>query len=143
MHSDYHRPTDDWQKINFFGEEEVCKYVYDIALAIDDLPEKPDYVKVESHSNRNETRAKVSVGTIPEFGYNGSGYKISGVSEGGPAQKAGMKGGDIIVKFGPKTVNNIYDFMYAIGDYKAGDKVDVVVQRDGKDITLNVELEAK
>ena len=54
-----------------------------------------------------------------------------------------MKAGDIIVKFGPKTVGNIYDFMYAVQDYKAGDKVDVVVQRDGKEMTFNVELIAK
>ena len=144
MHSDYHKPSDDWQKINFTGEEDVCKYVDDIAMAIDKFETRPDYVKVEAPSaNRRETRARVSVGTVPEFGYNGNGYKISGVTDGGPAAKAGMKGGDVIVKFGPKTVNNIYDFMYAIGDYKAGDKVDVVVLRDGKEVTLNVELEAK
>ena len=144
MHSDYHKPSDDWEKINFTGEEDVCKYVDDIAMAIDQFEKRPDYVKVEAPSeNRRETRAKVSVGTVPEFGYNGSGYKISGVTDGGAAAKAGMKGGDVIVKFGPKTVNNIYDFMYAIGDYKAGDKVDVVVLRDGKEVTLKVELQAK
>jgi len=54
-----------------------------------------------------------------------------------------MKAGDIIIKFGQKSVNNIYDFMYAMGDYKSGDKVDVVVLRDGKEVTLYVELETK
>jgi hypothetical protein len=142
-HSDYHKPSDDWDKINFSGEENVANFVFDVAYAVDQFEKRPDYVKVEEPTNRGAPRSRVTVGTVPEFGYNGTGYKISGVTEGGPAAKAGMKSGDIMIKFGPKTVNNIYDFMYAIGEYKAGDKVDVVVLRDGKEVTLNVELEAK
>jgi aminopeptidase YwaD len=142
-HSDYHKPTDDWDKINFKGEENIANYVFDIALTIDQNEKRPDYVKVSEPTNRGMTHSKVSVGTVPEFGYNGSGYKLSGVTEGGPAAKAGMKGGDIIIKFGQKTIGNIYDFMSAMGDYKAGDKVDVVVLRDGKEITFSVELATK
>jgi len=142
-HSDYHKPSDTPDKINTVGEAKVVKYVFDLALAIDNESKRPDYVKVEEPVNRGAARARVSVGTVPEFGYNGSGYKLSGVTEGGPAAKAGMKSGDIITKFGTKTVNNIYDFMYAIGEYKAGDKVDVTIQREGKEIMLNVELIAK
>jgi aminopeptidase YwaD len=142
-HSDYHKPTDDWDKINFKGEENIANYVFDIALAVDQSEKRPDYVKVNEPSNRGMTRSKVSVGTVPEFGYNGNGYKLSGVTEGGPAAKAGLKGGDIIIKFGPKTIGNIYDFMSAMREYKAGDKVDVVVLRDGKEITFNLELATK
>ncbi len=142
-HTDYHKPSDDWDKINFSGQENVTNYVYDVAYSIDQFEKRPDYVKVEEPTNRGAPRSRVTVGTVPEFGYNGNGYKLSGVTEGGPGAKAGMKTGDIIIKFGLKTVNNIYDFMYAIGDYKAGDKVDVVVLRDGKEVTLNVELAAK
>ncbi len=143
-HSDYHKPSDTADKINNDGEAKVAKYVFDIADAIDLQDKRPDFVKVqEPVSERRETKTRVTVGTVPEFGYNGSGYKISGVTEGGPAEKAGMKAGDIIVKFGEKTIGNIYDFMYAIGAYKAGDKVDVVVLRDGKEMTLNLELMAK
>jgi hypothetical protein len=145
MHADYHKPSDTPDKINTSGEEKVAKYVLDIALAVDDFAKRPDFVKVDEPSNRGggSTRARVSVGTVPEFGYNGAGYKISGVTENGPASKAGMKPGDIIVKFGAKIVNNIYDFMYAIGDYKAGDKVNVTVLREGKEVQLIVELVAK
>jgi len=142
-HPDYHKPSDDWDKINFPGEEKVGNFVFDIAYAIQQFETKPDYVKVAEPTNLGVPRSKITVGTVPEFGYNGNGYKLSGVTEGGPAAKAGMKAGDIIVKFGPKTVNNIYDFMYAMGDYKAGDKVDVVVLRDGKEVILYVELVTK
>jgi aminopeptidase YwaD len=143
-HTDYHKPSDTADKINNDGESKVVKYVFDIADALDSQENRPDFVKVvESTNERRETKSRVTVGTVPEFGYNGTGYKLSGVTEGGPAAKAGMKSGDIIVKFGKKTIANIYDFMYAMGDYKAGDKVDVVVQREGKEVTLNVELMAK
>jgi aminopeptidase YwaD len=142
-HTDYHKPSDKPEKINIAGEEKVVNYVFDIASAIDQMEKRPDYIKVEEPASRPTGRARVTVGTVPEFGYNGTGYKISGVTEGSPAAKVGIKSGDIIVKFGPKTVGNIYDFMYAMQDYKGGDKVDIVVQRDGKEITFNVELIAK
>lgn len=143
-HSDYHKPTDDADKINTIGEASVANYVFDIAVAVDQLDKRPEYVKVEEPAARAEGgRTRVTVGTVPEFGYNGTGYKISGVTEGSPAAKAGMKAGDIIIKFATKMVGNIYDFMYAVQDFKAGDKVDVVVLRDGKDMTFNVELIAK
>lgn len=144
-HSDYHKPSDDADKINFDGEAKVANYVFDIALAVDKLEKRPEYVKVEEPAARpgGGGKTRVTVGTVPEFGYNGNGYKLSGATEGSPAAKAGMKPGDIIIKFGPKTVGNIYDFMYAVQDYKAGDKVDIVALRDGKEMTFNVELIAK
>ncbi|MDF1611067.1 M28 family peptidase [Stygiobacter electus] len=142
-HNDYHKPSDDVDKINFTGEEKVLNFVFDIGNEIQQLPEKPDYVKVVEQAQRPTGRARVTVGTVPEFGYNGNGYKLSGTTEGGPAAKAGLKSGDIIIKFGPKSVGNIYDFMYAVQDYKAGDKVDVIVLRDGKEMTFTLELIAK
>lgn len=143
-HSDYHKPTDDADKINTIGEASVANYVFEIAIAVDQLDKRPEYVKVEEPAARaGGGRTRVTVGTVPEFGYNGTGYKISGVTEGSPAAKAGMKAGDIIIKFATKTVGNIYDFMYAVQDFKAGDKVDIVALRDGKEMTFNVELIAK
>jgi hypothetical protein len=145
-HTDYHKPSDDADKINFEGESKVANFVFDIALAVNNAEKRPDYVKVEEPINQRAGgggRTRVTVGTVPEFGYNGNGYKISGVTDGSPAAKAGIKAGDIIIKFGSKTVGNIYDFMYAVQDYKAGDKVDIVVQRDGKEMTFNCELVAR
>lgn len=142
-HSDYHKPSDDIDKINFAGEEKILKFVFDIANEIQKAEKRLDYVKVQEAAQRPTGRSRVTVGTVPEFGYSGNGYKLSGTTEGSPAAKAGMKAGDIIIKFGPKTVGNIYDFMYAVQDYKAGDKVDVVAIRDGKETTFTLELIAK
>lgn len=142
-HSDYHKPSDDVDKINFAGEEKILKYVFDITKEIQKAEKRLDYVKVQEVAQRPTGRARVTVGTVPEFGYSGNGYKLSGTTEGSPAAKAGMKAGDIIIKFGPKTVGNIYDFMYAVQDYKAGDKVDVVALREGKETTFTLELISK
>ncbi|MDH7604586.1 MAG: M28 family peptidase [Melioribacter sp.] len=140
IHSDYHRPSDDADKINYDGASDVIKFVFDIANEIQNYDAKIDFVKVSETVKRTSTRSRVTVGTIPEFGYNGEGYKISGVTEGGPAEKAGLKSGDIIIKFGPKKISNIYDFMYAISNYKPGDKVDVTILRDEKELTFEVVL---
>lgn len=144
VHEDYHKPSDDWDKINYEGEKEVADYVYSILTGISNLDERPDYVKVEREAPKGGGGyAKVYVGTIPEFGYNGEGFKLGGVSEGGPAQKAGLQGGDIMIKFGEKDVKNIYDFMYGMNDHKPGDVVKVIVLRDGEEKEFDVTLEAK
>jgi hypothetical protein len=142
-HEDYHKPTDDTEKINFKGEEKVLDYVYDIAMDIDNTSERPDYLLVEKEQTGEMFARKVYVGTIPDFASNVDGYKISGVSEGGPAQIAGLKGGDIIIEFGGKKISNIYDFTYALSDFVPGDVVDVVVKRGEEQITFKVKLATK
>ena len=86
---------------------------------------------------------RVYVGTIPDYASQVDGLKLTGVSEGGPAQKAGLQGGDIIIEFGGKKISNIYDYTYALGDFSPGDIVDVVVLRNGEKHTFKVELGAR
>lgn len=142
-HTDYHRPTDDADKINSKGEEEVVKYIYTVSDALDETATKPDYINVP---RKNEGRAfafNVYVGTVPDYATQVDGLRINGVSEGSPAQKAGLQGGDIIIEFGGKKISNIYDYTYALGDHTPGEVVDVVVMRNGEKKTLKVELGAR
>jgi Peptidase family M28/PDZ domain len=141
-HPDYHRPTDTADKINSVGEESVTKYVYQVAESIDENPQKPDYINVPRKDGGRMT-FRVYVGTIPDYASQVDGLKLTGVSEGGPAQKAGLRGGDIIIEFGGKKISNIYDYTYALGDFSPGDIVDVVVLRDGEKHTFKVELGAR
>jgi S1-C subfamily serine protease len=83
------------------------------------------------------------MGTIPDFGEQVQGFKISGVRPGGPADKAGMLGGDIIVKFGSAEIKNLYDFNYALGEHKPGDQVEVVFKRGSETKTTKVTLEKR
>jgi len=142
-HTDYHRPSDDADKINATGEEEVLKYIYDVTNFISTLTEAPDYLLVEKKDMGQMPGRKVWVGTIPDFAGEVDGYKISGVSEGGPAQLGGLQGGDIIIKFGEKKISNIYDFTYAIADFVPGDKVKVIVKRGEEEITFELTLRSK
>jgi len=142
-HPDYHRPSDDADKINFDGEAKVVNYVYDVTSTIVNKNTKPDYVNVPRKEGENIGSWKVYVGTIPDYSANTEGFKISGVSEGGPAQKGGLKGGDIMVKFGDKKITNIYDYVYALKEFVPGDEVDVVVLREGKEMTFHLVLGAR
>ena len=141
-HPDYHRPTDTSDKINSAGEVSVTKYVYQVAESIDENPQKPNYINVPRKEG-GRMAFRVYVGTIPDYASQVDGLKLTGVSEGGPAQKAGLQGGDIIIEFGGKKISNIYDYTYALGDFSPGDIVDVVVLRNGEKHTFKVELGAR
>lgn len=139
-HTDYHKPSDDVDKINAEGEEKVLSYIFNITNYIVNQDAKPDYLVVERKDTGRMTGTRVWVGTIPDFAGNVEGYKLSGVTEGSPAAKAGLQAGDIIIKFGDKKITNIYDFTYAIGNYVPGDKVDVFVLRGVNEMNFNIEL---
>jgi S1-C subfamily serine protease len=84
---------------------------------------------------------RVTLGIVPNMAESGEGLKVDGVNPGGAADKAGIQKGDIIVKFGTRVIKNIYDYTYSLGDHKPGDKVDIVVKRAGKEITLKAEMQ--
>lgn len=138
IHEDYHRPSDDAYKINAEGSEQVLKFAVTVANEIINSEAKPDFVKPNKTETTQRASFKVYVGTIPDYSYTGDGYKISGVSEGSPAQKAGMEKGDILVKLGTKKVANIYDYMGAMADFAPGDTTTLTVLRNGAEKTLNI-----
>jgi aminopeptidase YwaD len=144
IHPDYHRPSDTYDKINYDGEQRVVQFVEAIASDLDETPEQPQYVAVEAPRPMQAGRStRVYMGTIPDFGEQVEGMKLAGVREGGPAAKAGLQAGDIIVKFGRVEVKNLYDFTYALAECKPGDEVDVVVKRGGETKTFRVKLEKR
>jgi hypothetical protein len=142
-HTDYHRPSDDADKINFTGEEKILNYVYDITYKINTSEQKPVYVNVPRKEMGTTGGWKVYVGTIPDYAANVEGFKISGVNEGSPAQKGGIEAGDIMISFGGKKITNIYDYVYALKEHVPGDVVEVIVKRNGEEVELKVELGAR
>ena len=130
LHSDYHRPSDDWEKINFEGERDVLELVRKVVTDLDEDSSRPQYVKVEQpRPTGGEQAIRSYTGTIPDFGEQVEGMKLSGVREGSPAAKAGLIAGDIIIKFGTIDIKNLYDYTFALGEYKPGDEVTVIVKR--------------
>ncbi|MBA4321068.1 MAG: aminopeptidase, partial [Flavobacterium sp.] len=146
LHSDYHKPSDDWNLINYEGEKLVTDYVVRVIKNLDTLSEKPKYTKVEMTASQREGAQRgfrVSFGIMPDFGEDAQGLKISGTRANSPAEKAGLKSGDIIIKFGGKDIKNIYDLTYLLGEFKPGDEVDVIVLRGQDNITMKAKLEAR
>ena len=145
LHKNYNRPTDDPETLNYAGLERISSLAYGIISDLISVDARPEYVKVERNQPEAGSRGtlRAYVGTIPDYTTEGEGVKLSGVIAGGPADKAGLKGGDVIIEFGTKKVENIYDFTYALDAVKIGEPVEVVVMRDGKQVKLKVTPEAR
>ena len=144
-HEDYNRPTDDPDKLNYTGIERIARLAHGIVSDLISADERPEYVRVERSQSEEGSRdtLRAYLGTIPDYTTEGTGVKLSGVRAGGPADKAGLKGGDVIVEFGGQKITNIYDYTYALDAVKIGEPVEVVVLRDGKRVKLTVTPEAR
>lgn len=145
-HEDYHRPTDDADKINYSGLEEITLYAGQILMHVEEDSERPIYVKVENKSGSSGQRESLRayLGTIPDYTAEDiSGVMLSGVRAGAPADKAGLKGGDVIVEFAGQKIANIYDYTYALNAVKINVPVVVVVDRNGKLTEVTVIPEAR
>jgi membrane-associated protease RseP (regulator of RpoE activity) len=149
LHSDYHKPSDDWDKINAEPATQLLAMVGDIVAELAASGERPMFSKVEApgHGSGGDGAGGGGYGpyfgSVPDFGQVETGVKFADISAGSPAEKAGLKPGDILIQFGDKPINNLYDFTYALRDSKVGDEVAVRVLRDGQEITAKVTLEQR
>jgi len=144
-HEDYHRPSDTPDKLNIEGMERIAKFARQIVLDLATVPERPDFARVERSDQGAGSRdsLRAYLGTIPDYSSEVKGVKLSGVRGGSPAEKGGIKGGDIIVDFAGQKIANIYDYTYALDAVKIGVAVKVIVERDGKRVELDVTPEAR
>jgi Zn-dependent M28 family amino/carboxypeptidase len=148
-HDDYHKPSDDWDKINYAGEEILAKYVYRIASDIDTMTVRPPFTHVQmaasSRSNAGgDTRSyTVTLGIVPDVAEGSTGMKISGVLANRAAEKAGLKTGDIITGLAGHKILNVYDYMGVLGELKAGDQVEVIVLRDGATLKVTATMQKR
>jgi hypothetical protein len=148
LHGDYHRPSDTWDKINSQGATEVLNLIADVATGIADAPERPEFQKVAEPPRHGGGGGGgggygPSFGSVPDMAFSGKGVKFQDLREGSPAQKSGLKPGDIMVSFDGKPIDNLYDFTYALREKKAGDRVPVKVLRGAEPVTVEVLLEAR
>ena len=145
-HDNYNRPTDDAGTLNYEGMERITKFAQNIILDLVKSSDRPDYVKVERTKSGGGDREtlRAYLGTIPDYVAEGTGgVKLSGVRAGGPADKAGLKGGDVIIEFAGQNITNIYDYTYALDAVKIGVAVKVVIVRDDEELTLTIIPEAR
>ncbi len=138
LHNDYHRPSDDWNLVNYQGIATIAVLVRDVVATLDGRDEGLTYVDVPRTTPQSGPRLRVVLGIVPDYGFDGKGLRLSGVSEGGPAEKGGMEHGDVIVKLNGKDVNNIEEYMYALASTDPDKEVEVVVLREGNERTLKI-----
>jgi hypothetical protein len=160
-HTDYHRPSDDFDKINYKGMARIADLGELFLLDIARRPTRPEFSRATPRmaaaphggspapappatAGGEKDTARVSIsaylGTIPDYDGENKGVKLNGVSEGSPAEKGGLKGGDVVIGFAGKPVATIYDYTQYLSRQKPGDTVDIKVKRDGKEVVLKVTL---
>lgn len=136
QHEDYHKPSDDTEKVNFQGMEMVSNYIFSIIKDLDSQQ------KLAFRKTKNESEVvpdfKVTLGVVPDYLFSGKGMRIDGVSEERPAQKAGLQKGDIVVKMGEYEVIDMMSYMKCLSKFEKGQTTNVTVERDGKSLEAEV-----
>lgn len=146
FHPDYHRPSDDVPLINIVGMRRIADYVTATALKIDANPTRPTFIS-PAPATVQTTRTTASspggrpyVGAAPDYAAEDGGVLVGGITVGSPADKAGIKKGDLIVRFADIRINNVQDYSDAISTKKPGDKIKVQVKRGEQTLDLDLEL---
>jgi S1-C subfamily serine protease len=136
QHEDYHKPGDDTEKLNYEGMELIKQYILSVITDLND-DSKITFKKTKNESE--EVPAfKVTLGVVPDYLFNGEGMRIDGVSEDRPAQNAGMKKGDIVVKMGEFDVVDMMSYMKSLGKFEKGSSTKVSVKRGEEILELDV-----
>jgi hypothetical protein len=132
QHEDYHKPSDDTEKLNFEGMQQIQKYIEAIILELN------DNAKLAFRKTKNESeevpRFKVALGVMPDYLFDGKGMRIDGVTENRPADKAGLLKGDIVIQLGDSTVTDMMSYMRALSSFEEGNTTKVIVNRKGEKV---------
>ena len=152
-HVDYHRPSDDWDKVDIEGLDQIVDLVSEVAFDVAGVSGsderialtrvEPDLAAAHGQDPSSSTTGGgygPYLGTIPDMVPVDFGLRLTGVREGSPAADAGIRGGDIVVEFAGREIGDIYTYTYALQDHEPGDAVEIVVLRDGERLTLTAVL---
>ncbi len=136
QHEDYHRPTDDADKLNYEGMEAISDYLMAIITDLDN-DGKLAFRKTKNESD-NTPEFKVTLGVVPDYLYDGKGMRLDGITEDKPAHGAGMKKGDIVIKVGEFEITDMMSYMKCLSKFEKGQTTKVEVERDGEIVELEV-----
>jgi hypothetical protein len=148
-HTDHHKPSDTWDKINAEGEARVASLVAEALLSIASHPKPITFTEAAGQvasPHRGEGyggRGRASLGIVPDFSGGAEGVKLAGVREGTAAEEAGLKGGDVMVSFDGRSVKDLADLSYLLKEKQPGDAVVIIVLRDGEELTLKATLRSR
>ncbi|MBK8252464.1 MAG: M20/M25/M40 family metallo-hydrolase [Polyangiaceae bacterium] len=139
VHEDYHLPSDTADKINIDGISAISTLAARLARSAANLDNRMAFVEPPADPHRGARGGfKVSLGTLPDYAYQGKGLRITGTRPDSPASRAGLVSGDVIVKVDKHDITNIHDFMFSLGDLEPGREATLEVERNGKRVTLKI-----
>lgn len=136
-HADYHKPSDDEDKINYNGVQYCTDFAFRLLSDMANQ-DKIEFTKTKMNAAKTRPKYKVTLGVMPDYTDHGDGLHIDGVTEGRPAHEAGMKEGDVITKIGDCPIKEVYGYMECLSKFNAGDQVTVVFVRNGETKTVKV-----
>ena len=137
LHSDYHKPSDDADKINYVGMLKIIRFIQQMIEA-DKQEQKLVFTKTREQQTSTSARFSVSMGIMPDYSYTGSGVRVDGVSDNRPAKKAGILTGDIVKQLGEHKTSSVESYMQALSKFKKGDKTTTIVMRGEKEISFEI-----
>jgi len=136
-HSDYHKPSDDADKINFKGEVKIIRYIESLIDKTVEL-EKIPFLKTREAASMGKSSFKVTMGIMPDYTFSGNGVLVDGVSDNRPAQKAGIKTGDVIIQLGDFVVSDVQTYMQALNKHTKGETINVKIIRGKEEMNLKL-----
>ncbi len=139
-HGEYHTPRDTRDRLDYESAARIAWLIGRIAQGLAQAREIPEYAALE-HPGSGPARGSIRVylGTIPNYGRSDvAGVALSGVSPGGPAARAGLRAGDVIVELAGRAIENIYDYTYALDALAVGKPAELVVLRGGERVPLSI-----
>ena len=152
LHGDYHKPSDTWDKINAEAAVELLDVIAGITDDLRTREDRPEFIREEASAHGHGGDPSSSgggggygpyFGSIPDFAEVPNGVRFADIRPGSPADKGGIKAGDILTGFGDKPIQNLYDFTYALRDSEVGQTVEIKLLRDGEEIVTKVTLEER
>lgn len=137
LHTDYHKPSDDADKINYVGEQQIVRYIYGVIEA-NNKKGKLAFTKTREVAMSSKTSFKVTLGIMPDYTFSGSGVRVDGLSEGKTAQKAGIKAGDVLTQLGEYGFTDVQTYMEALSKFKKGDATTVKLKRGSEVMSFDI-----
>ena len=138
-HSDYHKATDDWQKINFVGEKDILNWLYRL-IEKTDTKGKLAFAKTKEPQMGRSAGYTVSLGVIPDYGFTGTGMRIDGVSPGKLAERTGLQTGDVLLQLGEYKFVDVMSYMQSLSKFKKGDKTQLKIKRGSEEKVFAIQF---
>jgi C-terminal processing protease CtpA/Prc len=137
LHTDYHKPSDDADKINYLGTVQIVNFIRELILSNPSTP-KLAFTKTREQQTGTSARFTVSMGIMPDYSFSGNGVRVDGVSDNRPAKRAGVLAGDVIKQLGVHSTSSVEGYMQALSKFKKGEQTTVVIARGDKEFTLEI-----